>query len=389
MDNTSKKNTWLAKFSKALAAFLHQRYISTLIFVKGPAAWFPFLFTLLGSRIGLLETIDNVVTPTFWGYICMGVISLWVVICNFALDYDERINGKYDDLKSELKERTESAAILTDLKESMNTLCEGELRTLITRIDYYLRNPFQQPPEIVSDPEKQLDAIADELSKRIGHLLKFDQQRYGQGSLHTSIIYCFPQDKNDSWHCATPPRGLTVSELLKESGNRQSTFLFLLKSHRGPAVFFNSKQAAYEKDRYVPDEEDCYNENDKLKGSIACFHYRVMDKTDTMIVDFVITITSYNRRFVEDGGSEEVKKIKEYIDHIIMPGYVVRTKIELCRLYLSHLCEEWNSGGNISIHMKGVSPAEPDDSPNFRITLDGVKPRSAPDKPDSPSDPPR
>lgn len=386
MDN--RKNSWLARFSKALAAFLRQRYISTLIFVKGPAVWFPFLFTLLGSRVGLLKTIDDAATPTFWGYICMGAVSIWVIICNFALDYDERIDGKYDALKSELKEKAESAAILTDLKESMNALCESELRTLIARIDYYLSNPLQQPPELVSNPEKQMDSIADELSKRIGHLLKFDQERYGQGALHTSIIYCFPQEKTDSWHCATPPRGLPVSELLKKSGNRQSTFLFLLKSNRGPAVFFNSKQAAYEKDRYIPDDEDCYDEDDKLKGSIACFHYRVMDRTDTMIIDFVITITSYNRRFVEDGNSEEVRKIREYIDHVIMPGYVVRTKIGLCLLYLSHLRKKWNSGSNIPIHMKGVSRAEPDDSPNIHITLDGVKSCSAPSKPDNPSDSP-
>lgn len=87
-----------------------------------------------------------------------------------------------------------------------------------------------------------------------------------------------------------------------------------------------------------------------------------MNRADKVLVDFVITITSYHRKFVENESNPNViNTIRDNIIRVFMPGYVMRAKIELCLLYMKYLKEK-NKTERKTVHrIKGVSSSDPSD----------------------------
>lgn len=361
MEIKSDKEQFFGRVVKSIASFLHKRFIFTFVFVEASAVWLPLLFTLLGSNFGLLSTKDDTFPITWRGAIFLILYAIFILICRLSLHYEAKINNSHATLKNQLNEEREAAAVWADLNKSGSIICENKLRTLTACLDTYLERQTAEPPEIISNPQSQLDSIADEISTRMEHLLKIDQRKQTDQSFYTSIIYRFPQENSPSWHCATMKKGLTIEELLTEKDGYKSTFLHLLNK-RGHTVFFNSKQTAYEKKCYIPDDEDFFDDDDKLMGSIACFRYNVMNRADKVLVDFVITITSYHRKFVENESNPNViNTIRDNIIRVFMPGYVMRAKIELCLLYMKYLKEK-NKTERKTVHrIKGVSSSDPSD----------------------------
>lgn len=349
MEPRKKPTKWWISAATGIASVQRKHFIWAFILIKSPAVWFPFLYSLIGDTLGLLQmTQEGTIRLTVLGVGVLIVVAIFVLVCNVSLFYDERTNGEVDRLKSDLKEERENSAVLTDLNESAYTICDGKLRTLTDCVAYYLEHPGEVPPKIVSNPNRQLGIIADSLSQKISRLLGFDRQRHqrhSNDSLYTSIIYRFPQEGAQNWTFATPQRGLPITELLKHEGDRQSTFSYLT-GNKGHIVFRNSKQVAYDKGHYIPDDEDGFDQDGKLKGSIACFQHKIMGH-DKVIADFVITITTYNRKFVEEKSgidvSDTIRVMTENIDDVFMPDFIIRTKIELCLLYLQQLFEERTS----------------------------------------------
>lgn len=197
-----------------------------------------------------------------------------------------------------------------------------------------MSNANKTPPRIISDPHKQLDKLAKEFSSCLAELLKFQDRRYIT-DLFTSIIYRLPQESNSEWQWATSERGLSIAELINP--DNRTTFQCLLED-KGHSLFFNNKQQAADKGKYVSDGEDEYDENGKLKGSIACYQFAIM-KNNKTVVEMVISITSYNQQFVPgvDNGDEIVQNVRHNIDRVVLPNFLVRIKIELCLLYLKYL----------------------------------------------------
>lgn len=255
--------------------------------------------------------------------------------------YDEKTNGQNSELKrleNKLLEQTESGLVLRDLNSSANEICESKLSTLTDQLDFFITRPEEMPPAIISDPHRQIDTLAKELSICLASLLKFQEHRHVT-ELFTSIIYRFPEENDTDWHWATTERGLTISDLISQQNGRMSTFQYLLHS-KGHSVFKNSKQVAYDANQYIPDNEDEYDENGKLKGSIACFQFDIKKNNNT-IIEFVVSITSYAQQFIQGmtDGDEIVKNVRYNLEKVVIPNYIVRAKIELCLLYIKHLHE--------------------------------------------------
>lgn len=322
----------------ALARLQRKHWVFTLVFVNLPAFWLPLLYTFLGVQLKLVTITEQSCQFTLIGLILMIVCFIIVIIGSGATIYDEKVNGKnleLEELNAELFEQKESGFVLRDLNNSANTICESKLSTLTDQVDYYITHPTEAPP-IISNPRKQLDSLAKELSFCLAGLLKF-QDRRNVTDLFTSIIYRFPQDNDKDWHWATSERGLSISDLITEKDGRKSTFKYLL-DNKGHSVFKNSKQSAYDDKQYIPDNEDEYDENEKLNGSIACFQYEVK-KNNRTIIEFVVTITSYSQQFVQGmtDGDEVVKNVRHNLEKVVIPNYMVRAKIELCLLYIKYL----------------------------------------------------
>lgn len=167
----------------------------------------------------------------------MVVFFIIVIIGSVATIYDEKTNGKnleLEELNTKLLEQKENGFVLRDLNNSANTICESKLSTLTDQVDYFITHPKETPP-VISNPRRQLDSLARELSLCLAGLLKF-QDRRNVTDLFTSIIYRFPQDNDKDWHWATSERGLSISDLFTEQDGRKSTFKYLLdnRGHSRP-----------------------------------------------------------------------------------------------------------------------------------------------------------
>lgn len=272
----------------------------------------------------------------------MAVFSAIVVCGHFILKNDKEENEaapKLKRLENELLEQKENGLVLSELKSSTNVVCENKLSTLIDQLDSFVACPSKNPPRIITNPTRQLDTLAKELSICLATLLKF-QERRNVTELFTSIIYRLPESGDNSWHWATTERGLSISDLIIPHDGRSSTFQQLLDS-KGHSIFKNSKQAAYDANQYIPDTEDEYDENGKLKGSIACFQFGIK-KSNKTLIEFVITITSYDQQFVQGKSDSDpiVQNVRHNLEKVVLPNYVVRAKIELCLLYIKQLHEK-------------------------------------------------
>ena len=332
----TKKNI----FTK-LAQSIKKHWLLNLIFVKLSAFWLPLLYTYGGIQLKLVVVNEQYYQLTQLGTTIMILCLIVVLIGNGVAFYDEKVNGgnlELEELKAELLEQKENGFVLQDLNKRSNSICDGKLKTLIDQVDKFITHP-EEAPAVISDPSRQLDLLAQELSNCLAGFLKF-QDRRNVVDLFTSVIYRFPQDADNSWRWATSERGLSIQDLLTKKDGKQSTFKYLLEK-KGHSVFKNSKQIAYEKGIYVPDNEDEYDEKDNLKGSIACFQYEIK-KNNRCIIEFVVTITSYAQQFVPEfyDRDEIVQNIKHNLEKVVLPNYMVRAKIELCLLYIKYLNEK-------------------------------------------------
>lgn len=337
MNDLRKTKFRLVSILSSLAAFQRKHWVITLFFINLSAIWLPFIYTFLGVPLKLVSVVEGTCQFTSFGFWILIAYLVVIGIGNGSTIYDERTNGnrkEIDELKSELLEQTESGIVLRELNSSANNICESKLSTLIDTLDYFLNNSNKIPPRIISDPHRQLNKLSKELSSCLAELLKFQDRRYVT-DLFTSIIYRLPQENCDEWQWATSERGLSIAELI-DPGKR-TTFQYLLED-KGHSLFFNSKQQAADKGKYVSDKEDIYDENGKLKGSIACYRFGVQ-KNNKTIIEMVISVTSYDQQFVQgvDNGDEIVQNVRHNIDRVVLPNFLVRAKIELCLLYLKHL----------------------------------------------------
>jgi hypothetical protein len=117
--------------------------------------------------------------------------------------------------------------------------------------------------------------------------------------------------------------------------DEKSTFSKVLSS-KEPFLFYNSKEQARKLDSYIRDGEDRINENDELKGSIAC--YRIVVKEEKQeLIKAVLSITTYNKRFVSSDNKKIINNVKFNMDEYIFKPFIKRIDIELCLLYLATL----------------------------------------------------
>lgn len=167
-------------------------------------------------------------------------------------------------------------------------------------------------------------------------LLTQKEYNIREDELYVSLYYNFPLEDNE-WKLAdslSPEKGLSINELMDE----KSTFSMTLKS-KSAFEFFNSKEQARKSERYIKDEEDRLDENNELKGSIACYKINIME-TNKKLIQAVLSITTYNKKFVNSDDKKKIDNVKFNMDEYILKPFIKRIKIELCLLYLSELYEK-------------------------------------------------
>lgn len=337
-----KITKWIGKIATKFAKWQQKHWILSLFSVRLLAVWFSFIVTYAGEALLLIKHYESGKKQfTIFGMVCTVILIAFVTFGEISLRYAcEKDQDKHD---------RGAAFMLRNLRDATSTLCESKYNTLVNEIYKITTQSGSIIPDIISNPEKQLDNIANQMSSCLCKLLQEDKgEKWRQSDIFVSIAYEYPSDESGAWHWATSERGLSLDGLLHHDEQRMSTMLYCLEN-KGSKVFFNSKQTAFDENRYIPDSEDEYDSDGKLLGSIACFEDTIK-KNDIAYVHYVLTISTYDKRFVsieandyetpEDAdaaykAAEEAVKYNMYKN--IVSDFLMRVKIELCLLYLSQL----------------------------------------------------
>lgn len=342
-----KKNKNKKSIISRLSDFSSNHWLLLSIIVAISASW-SLILTYFGEWLGLISIeinnntiVNKNLSPIAW------IITI-ILIAGSAFSI---ITSRYKEVNDEDKINALTFKywylLLDKLVSSIDTVCRNKLNTQINNI-ISLKKTGNEPPIIYSEPCNQLKAITTEMKNCIAYLLSDKGRRFESNDIYISIAYNFPEEDKNNWQWAeqlADEKGLSIQEL-KAQG---TTFSYVLDNvtEKSPYVFFNSKQEAYESGHYIPDNEDNYDLEHRLKGSIACFRVTVK-KIDTEYIKAVISISSYKKQFVdlsafstEDEKKSEIENIAYNIYSVPVSEFSERIKIELCNYYIQLLRKNW------------------------------------------------
>lgn len=341
----AKGMKWIGKALSRYASWQHKHWILSLLLVRLLAVWFSFVVTYVGEALYLIKVLQNGRKQfTAFGIICTLLLIAFVTFGEMSLKYDrEKDHKKYE---------RGAAFMLRNLRNATSSLCDSKYNTLISAIDSIKKSSGADIPEIISNPEKQLDGLANQISNCLCQLLQEDKgEKWRIEDVFVSIAYEYPSDAPGEWHWATKERGLSLQDLFSEGTEGQiSTMLHCLRKE-GNKAFFNSKQDALAEKHYVADLEDEYDVNGNLLGSIACYEDTIK-KNDVVYIHYVLTISTYDKKFVSIDSSnydtqeeadiayqEAVDAVKYNMYKNVVYDFMMRARVEFCLLYLLRLKE--------------------------------------------------
>lgn len=342
-----RKNQNKKSCLERLSEFSSKYWIPVSI-VVAISSWWSLILTYFGEWAGLVfVTIDNnKIVEKHLSPIAWLITIILIVGAIFSV-----VTSRYKELNDEDKRNALTYKywhlLLDKMLSSIDRVCRNKLNTQIqTIID--LRASGAEPPIIYSKPCNQLNSVTTELKNCIAYLLSDKGRRFESDDVYISIAYNFPQEDATNWQWAeqlADEKGLSIKELQKSN----TTFSYVLENatEKSPFVFFNSKQEAYEAGHYVCDDDDVYDSNHKLKGSIACFRI-IVKKQDKLYIRAVISISSYEKQFVDVSGfasdeekNQEIENVSNNMYKVPIAEFSQRIKIELCNYYIQLLRNNW------------------------------------------------
>lgn len=296
--------------------------VSILLYTS--SIWFSLIINFWGEKLKLI-IID---TNGHRSFSFLGLL-LTVVICLFSLII--LVAQRYYEYETLDKGRNQRKLVLLEqVFFETNKICDNKFLTLKKKILDIKNGSITNIPNIASNPCEQLKHITEKMNNCLCALLTQTQYSIGQDELYISLYYNFPLE-NSEWNLAdsiVPEKGLEISELLKEG----TTFSKILSS-KEPFLFYNSKEHARRIECYVRDAEDKFDENNELKGSIACYRFLIKEK-GTLLIQAVLSITTYNKKFINSDNSKTIQNTRYNINKYIINPFEKRINIELCLLYL-------------------------------------------------------
>lgn len=321
----------LVKFSKDLLIKLHEwvqkKWLIVSVLMSTSSIWFSLILNFWGENLNFITTdgtgkrqftpIGLILTVIIIGFSCLlAMAQRYYEYCKLNSDNDKR-----------------KLVILEHVDMETNKICDNKFITLKKRLWGIKQGKISEFPEIVSRPCEQLKHITEKMNNCLCKLLSQNEYSINENELYISLYYNFPME-NELWHRTdniSPEKGLSIDELMQG----QSTFSKVLNS-KEKFIFFNSKEQARKTDNYISDGEDKLDDNNELKGSIACYRI-IIKESGQELVKAVLSITTYNKKFINNENKKVIDNVKFNMDEYILKPFIKRINIELCLLYLSIL----------------------------------------------------
>lgn len=344
----NKKSEKFKKFLDSLCQKVDEHWIVVAIFFGGSSLWFSVILGFFGESWGLIERKVNSVTGAQYTTLSIGGIIITVVISfvYVALTLLNRYKEKNNDYEKRLTIAESGYNLFDKILSTVTTICNHKYSTQMKTIEDIKTNN-REPPIVYTDPCKQFEIIISQLHECVAFLLSEKGRNFNRNDLYVSVAYNFPLENKNIWKWVDieDERGLPIEKVI-ENG---STFSYLLNNSTSEhsSVFFNSKQEAYNSHNYIIDECDKKDANGNLKGSIACYKI-TLKRLDKIYGIAVLSISSYDNKFVEmsptddeDKQKEKIENVSANIENFIVSELSVRIKIELCNYYLQFLRDKW------------------------------------------------
>ncbi|AGY75863.1 hypothetical protein [Clostridium autoethanogenum] len=309
----------------ALHKWNQKRWLIVSLIMSTASIWFSLILTFCGQDLNLISVSGNKRTLTWPGSILTFIVilfSLVVVLAQRCYEYEELNNNK-DKM---------GLQVLQTISTSTNEICDCKYATLLEQI-YGIKNNKIKVPQIVSKPKEQLKQIIKCLNESLCKTLSYGDYKINSNEMYVCLHYNFPEESKE-WYLAESvyaERSISTTELL----NDNSTFKQIL-DFRQDLIFWNSKEDAKKHNKYIEDEEDQFDENHNLKGSIACYKIQIIFHSTTYI-NAIISFATYSKRFVNKKNKNAINTVKYNIKENILSVFKKRINIELCLLYLMKL----------------------------------------------------
>ena len=321
---------WFKKSLIKLHEWVQKKWLVVSVIMSTSSIWFSLILNFWGENLDFIRVDGNNKRhfTILGGFFTFGVVAFSCLMVMAQRYYE------YSKLNTDKDKR--KLFVLEHVDIETNKICDNKFITLKKRLWKIKNDNTTDFPQIVSNPCEQLKHITEKMNNCLCKLLCQNEYNINEDELYISLYYNFPME-DDIWRQAdsiSPERGLGIDELK----DKKSTFSKVLSS-KEPFVFYNSKEQARKADNYISDEEDKIDENDELKGSIAC--YRIVIKESGLeLIKAVLSITTYNKKFVNSNKRKIVDNVKFNMDEYILKPFIKRIDIELCLLYLSVLHKE-------------------------------------------------
>ena len=322
---------YISKLLLSLHEWMLKRPVILTFFLSSVTILFSFILVFLGDLLPVPFKLTEFDSKSHLRLTPFGmVISSICLIWNFLLEASD----KYYDYKK--KEDMSNAEAINYIRERVDTrivsVCDNKFNTLISLIDDISKGNTA-PKCIISKPCEQLKSITKELDACLRSLLIHNNYDLNENEIYITIFYKFQYTgKWKQTQSAFPEIGAPIDSIVN---NPNSTFYNTLKSKNG-ILFINDKQKGADTNKYVPDKDDKYDENGKLKGSILCYRINCT-KNGVNYISAIISISTYNKRIEPNNISNQIKNIEDNICNYILNSFEKRIRIELSLLYLSEL----------------------------------------------------
>ncbi len=301
-----------------------KQWLIVSIFLSTVSIWFSLVLNFWGEDLKLVVTDSNGKSS----FTFLGSLITLIIVCFSSLFVLAQKYYEYYKLNSDTDKR--KLFVLEQVSLATNKICDNKFITLKKQIFDLKNYNIGIVPKIVSKPDEQIKHIIEKMNNCLCKLLT----GFREDELYISLYYNFPKEKNDLWSLAdslSPEKGLSITDLL----NGHSTFNKVLTIKEN-FLFYNSKEYARRCEAYISDSEDRVDENNNLKGSIACYRI-VIEERNQILIKAVISISTYNKRFVDSNDKNIIDNTKYNIEEHILKQFAKRINIELCLLYLSKL----------------------------------------------------
>lgn len=206
--------------------------------------------------------------------------------------------------------------------------------------DFYIENAEEKTGKQPYNAIKFIKAISHSFCNVIGEITHIEME-----NIHTSFIY--KMRGASEWKWATQKES-TFAMSSEEFLKKEDTVFYQLinRDKEGKAnafIFYNDKVEMAKAGKYHIGTRDSMHNN---IGSIMGFKFGFRTN-DEVLVEGILIITSYGRRFVKDNNEEDVRELQKLISDDLFPCYQRLLEIEMGLLY-SEKCDASSSQSKIS-----------------------------------------